>query len=195
MPAEQRTVGSVSAVHILLGRPIRLRHLFTVPPEFHRDFELVKTNLPHLWAPSLPTSWPPPTAGMSTPSYKYWNRINSSLETAVSHQDFQDTGARPSHASYCHPSRFIMLFPPTSQRITPPMKTNATTVLLGVGAVAAMVLLPRGAHAQPTSDGGPPDGGPPDGEGGGGGPPEVDTDSLVYCPEDGSNAHYDEFLE
>ena len=75
------------------------------------------------------------------------------------------------------------------------MKTNATTVLLGVGAVAAMVLLPRGAHAQSTSDGGPPDGGPPDGEGSGGGPPEVDTENLVYCPDDGSNAHYDEFLE
>ena len=63
------------------------------------------------------------------------------------------------------------------------MKTKATTtVLLGVGAVAAMALLPRVARAQPGGDGG------------GGGPPEVDTEDLVYCPEDGTNAHYDEFL-
>lgn len=35
------------------------------------------------------------------------------------------------------------------------MKTQATTVLLGVGAVAAMGLLPRGAHAQPGDGGSP----------------------------------------
>ena len=71
------------------------------------------------------------------------------------------------------------------------MKTNATTVLLGVGAVVTMVLLPRGAHAQFDSDGSSSNCGPP----GGGPPPEVDLESLVYCPGDGSNAHYDEFLE
>lgn len=64
------------------------------------------------------------------------------------------------------------------------------TVLLGVGAVAAMLLLPRGAHAQPSSDG--VDGGPPDG--GGGGPPEQDS-SDIACPDEGTNAHYDERLE
>lgn len=86
------------------------------------------------------------------------------------------------------------------------MKTRATTALLvGVGAVAATVLLPLGAHAQPGSDGGdgmvggPPDsaggGGPPD-SAGGGGPPGMGSSSVevVECPEDGSNAHYDEFL-
>ena len=67
------------------------------------------------------------------------------------------------------------------------MKTKATTTaLLGIGAVAAMMLLPQVARAQPGGDGG--------GDGGGGGPPEVDTENLVYCPEDGTNAHYDEFL-
>ena len=74
------------------------------------------------------------------------------------------------------------------------MKTRGT-VLLGVGVVAAMVLLPRSVHAQVGSGGGnrSKGGSPDDGEGGGG---ASDTDSadLVYCPEDGSNAHYDEFL-
>lgn len=76
------------------------------------------------------------------------------------------------------------------------MKTRATTVLVGVGAVAATVLLPLGAHAQPGSDGGDGgDGGPPD-SAGGGGPPGMGSSSVevVECPEDGSNAHYDEFL-
>ena len=82
------------------------------------------------------------------------------------------------------------------------MKAKTTTVLLGIGAVMAMVQLPRGAIAQPGGDGdvdvdvdgGPPDsgGGPPDS---GGGALEVDSADLVECPEDGSNAHYDELLE
>ena len=68
------------------------------------------------------------------------------------------------------------------------MRTKATTALLGVAAFVAMALLPQTAHAQPGGDGG---GG---GGGGGGGPPEVDSEDAVECPEDGSNAHYDEFL-
>ena len=74
------------------------------------------------------------------------------------------------------------------------MKAKVTTAQVSAWVVAAMVLLPRGAQAQLSiygSEGGSSLGcDPPDGD-----PPVFDLDNLVYCPEDGSNAHYDEFLE
>ena len=64
------------------------------------------------------------------------------------------------------------------------MKTKATTVLLGVGIVAATVLLPQAIQAQPGG-----------GSDSGGGEATSDAGDLVYCAEDGSSAHYEEYLE
>ena len=67
------------------------------------------------------------------------------------------------------------------------MKFRVSTVrLVGLWAVAMVALLPPGSRAQPGGGGG--DGG------GGGAPEEGDTSDAVECAQDGSDAHYEEFL-
>lgn len=72
------------------------------------------------------------------------------------------------------------------------MQTNTFSALrLGFGAAAVMALLSRSSHAQP---GGGPGTGGPDAGGPDAGGPGGETAATVDCAEDGSDAHYEEFL-
>ena len=66
-----------------------------------------------------------------------------------------------------------------------------TAVLVGVWTVAMVGLLPPGTRAQPGGGGG---GGGPGGDGGGGPPTANDDAEAVECSQEGSDAHYEEFL-
>ncbi len=83
------------------------------------------------------------------------------------------------------------------------MKPRVSSFLVGVWAVAMMALLPQGSHAQDGGGGGGGGGGGDGGGGGGGGGAEdIPTPAPVegggapplVCENDGSSAHYEEYL-